>query len=312
MNTKTGKIYVAGHSGMVGSAITRSLIRKGYKNILTASHSELDLIDQKAVHSFLLREKPDYIFIAAAKMGSMYAIASQPADFIYENLLIEANLIHGAHAANVNKILFIASSTIYPFESPQPMKEEYLMKGPLHSSVEPYALAKIIGIKLCEYYNRQFGRKYISVVCPNLYGINDNYDPLVSNVLPSLIRRIYKAKKSGDKSISIWGSGRSRREFLYVEDLADACIFLMETHFFCDLLNVGTGHDIAIYELVDIIKKIMRYDGEVIFDISKPDGAPRKLIDISRLEALGWRAQTNLLTGIKLVVDDGSFINDLS
>lgn len=295
---KHAKIYVAGHRGMVGSAIVRNLQAKGYTNIVTRTHQELDLIDQTAVSLFFEQEKPDYVFLAAAKVGGIQANNNYRADFIYQNLMIEVNLIHAAHKADVNRLLFLGSSCIYPRDCPQPIKEEYLLTGPLEPTNEPYAIAKIAGIKLCESYNRQYGRQYVSVMPTNLYGPNDNYDLNDSHVLPALLRRTYEARQRGDKILTVWGSGKPMREFLYVDDMADACVFLMEQNIKEGLYNIGAGVDITIDELARTIMEVVGFEGEIVFDASKPDGTPRKLLDVSRLKDIGWQSQTPLVEGI--------------
>jgi len=295
---KTAKIFVAGHRGMVGSALVRRLQAGGYANLLTRTRTELDLIDPHAVQAFLADTKPDYIFIAAAKVGGIHANNTQRADFLYDNLMIEANLIHGAHLAGVQRLMFLASSCIYPRDCPQPIKEEYLLTGPLETTNEPYAIAKIAGIKLAENYNRQYGRQYVSVMPTNLYGPNDNYDLATSHVLPALIRKAHEAKLLGDKEVVVWGSGTPRREFLYVDDLADACVYLMEQGYDGPLVNVGCGEDVTIRELAETVMDVVGFEGCIAFDRTKPDGTPRKLLDVSRLAALGWRDHTPLRDGI--------------
>lgn len=295
---KDAKIYVAGHNGMVGSALVRNLQKKGYSNILTKTRKQLDLLDQKAVRAYLCEEQPNYIFIAAAKVGGIYANDVYRADFIYQNLLIEANLIHGAHEANIQRLCFLGSSCIYPRDCPQPIKEEYLLTGPLEQTNEPYAIAKIAGIKLCESYNRQYQRQYISVMPTNLYGPNDNYDLKNSHVLPALIRKAHEAKESNEPFLTVWGTGTPKREFLYVDDLAEACIFLMEKGYDGPLLNVGTGEDVTIRELAETVKAIVEFNGQLAFDTAKPDGTPRKLLDISKLTSLGWSPRWKLAEGI--------------
>ncbi len=295
---KHAKIYVAGHRGMVGSAIVRNLQAKGYTNVVTRTHQELDLINQTAVSLFFEQEKPDYVFLAAAKVGGIQANNNYRADFIYQNLMIEVNLIHAAHKADVNRLLFLGSSCIYPRDCPQPIKEEYLLTGPLEPTNEPYAIAKIAGIKLCESYNRQYGRQYVSVMPTNLYGPNDNYDLNDSHVLPALLRRTYEARQRGDKILTVWGSGKPMREFLYVDDMADACVFLMEQNIKEGLYNIGAGVDITIDELARTIMEVVGFEGEIVFDASKPDGTPRKLLDVSRLKDIGWQSQTPLVEGI--------------
>ena len=301
------KIYVAGHRGMVGSAIVRNLEARGYSNILTRTKNELDLLDQHAVFSFLEQEKPDYIFIAAARVGGIHANNTFRADFIYQNLAIEANLIHGAHLADVQRLCFLGSSCIYPRDCPQPIKEEYLLTGTLEQTNEPYAIAKIAGIKLCESYNRQYGRQYVSAMPTNLYGPNDNYDLANSHVLPALLRKAHEARERGDKELVIWGTGTPRREFLYVDDMADACVFMMEHDINEGMFNVGTGTDVTIRELAQTAMEVVGYKGGIVFDPTKPDGAPRKLLDVGRLKALGWQARTDLQAGIRLAYDAAPF-----
>jgi len=297
------KIYVAGHRGMVGSAIVRKLQAAGYQNLLMRTHVELDLLDQSAVRAFMLAERPDYMVVAAAKVGGILANNTQRADFIYQNLMIEANLIHAAHLADVQRLMFLGSSCIYPRDCPQPIKEEYLLTGPLEPTNEPYAIAKIAGIKLCEAYRAQHGRQYISVMPTNLYGINDNYDLASSHVLPALLRKAHEAKLRGDAEFVVWGSGTPRREFLYADDLAEACVFLMESGYDGPLLNLGTGEDISIKALAETVMAVVGFQGRLRFDASKPDGTPRKLLDVSRLHALGWRAKTPLAQGIRLAYE---------
>ncbi len=296
---KGAKIYVAGHQGMVGSALVRNLQSNGYTNIVYRTRSELDLLDQQAVRSFLKLEQPAYIFIAAAKVGGIFANNAYRADFIYENLVVEANMIHGAHLAGIERLCFLGSSCIYPRDCPQPIKEEYLLTGPLEPTNEPYAIAKIAGIKLCESYNLQYGAQYVSVMPTNLYGPNDNYDLNNSHVLPALIRKAHEAKLRGDTSYVVWGSGEPMREFLYVDDMADACVFLMERQDVRDgLFNVGTGQDVTIRELAETVMDVVGFEGEIVFDASKPDGTPRKLLNVDRLGALGWQSETLLRDGI--------------
>jgi len=293
------RIFVTGHRGMVGSAIVRRLQAGGYENLLLRTRAELDLLDQSAVHRFLAEAKPDYIFIAAAKVGGIQANNQYRADFIYQNLVIEANLIHGAHLAGVQRLMFLGSSCIYPRDCPQPIKEEYLLTGPLEATNEPYAIAKIAGVKLCESYQRQYGRQYISVMPTNLYGPNDNYDLANSHVLPALLRKAHEAKLRGDAEYVVWGSGTPRREFLYVDDLADACVFLMDREPDEALLNVGTGTDVTIRELAETVMDVVGFKGRIVYDPSKPDGTPRKLLDVSRMSALGWHARMALREGIE-------------
>jgi len=302
---KSAKIYVAGHRGMVGSAIVRQLQKAGYSNVLWRSSAELDLTKQTAVEDFLDLEKPDYIFMAAAKVGGIHANNTYRADFIYENLAIEANVIHAAAEADVKRMLFLGSSCIYPRDCPQPIKEEYLLTGPLEATNEPYAIAKIAGIKLCENYNRQYQTEYVSVMPTNLFGPNDNYDLANSHVLPALIRKAQEAKQRGDSAYEVWGSGRPMREFLYVDDMAEACVFLMENDAIQGgMFNVGTGVDVTIGELANTVMEVIGFEGKVVFDASKPDGTPRKLLDVERMRGLGWQAKTNLRDGIALAYRD--------
>jgi GDP-L-fucose synthase len=291
-------IFVAGHRGMVGSALVRRLTAGGYTNLLLRTHAELDLLDQLAVREFIAAERPDYIFIAAARVGGIQANDTYRADFLYENLAIEANLIRAAHDANVERLMFLGSSCIYPRDCPQPIKEEYLLTGPLERTNEPYAIAKIAGLKLCEAFNAQYGRRYVSVMPTNLYGPQDSYDLATSHVLPALIRKAHEAKARGDSELVVWGSGKPRREFLYVDDLADACVFLMEHGPAPELLNIGTGEDLTISELAETVMAVVGYRGRITYDKAKPDGTPQKLLDVSRLAALGWRAKTPLPEGI--------------
>ena len=296
---KHNKIFVAGHRGMVGSAILRKLQGKGYTNIVSRTHHELDLLDQAAVHAFLQAEKPDYLFLAAAKVGGIQANNIYRADFIYQNLLIQANVIHSAHEAGVQRMLSLGSSCIYPRDCPQPIKEEYLLTGPLEPTNEPYALAKIAGVKMCESYNRQYGRQYVSAMPTNLYGPNDNYDLSNSHVLPALLRKAHEAKLRGDKKLEVWGSGKPMREFMHVDDMADASVFIMENESIKDgLFNVGTGTDVTIRELAETVMEVVGFEGEVAFDATKPDGTPRKLLDVSRLGSMGWKSQIGLRNGI--------------
>jgi GDP-L-fucose synthase len=304
---KHARIFVSGHRGMVGSALVRRLAAGGYGNVVTRSRAELDLLDQRAVHDFLAAEKPDYIFVAAAKVGGIQANNVYRADFLYQNLQIEANLVHGAHLAGVQRMMFLASSCIYPRDCPQPIKEDYLLTGPLEPTNEPYAIAKIAGIKLAESYNRQYGRQYVSVMPTNLYGPNDNYDLATSHVLPALIRKAHEARERGDAEYVVWGSGTPRREFLYVDDLADACVFLMEQGYAGPLVNIGTGDDVTIRELAEIVMQVVGFRGRLTYDASKPDGTPRKLLDVSRLAGLGWKARTPLRDGIRLAYEHAPF-----
>ncbi len=301
---KSAKIFVAGHRGMVGSALVRSLQSKGYAQIITATRDQLDLLDQKTVYEFLEKKKPEYVFIAAGKVGGIHANNTYRADFIFQNLSIEANLIHGAHLAEIQKLMFLGSSCIYPRECPQPIKESYLLAGPLEPTNEMYAIAKIAGIKLCDAYNQQYGRQYISVMPTNLYGFNDNYDLNNSHVLPALIHKAHKAKLAGEKSFELWGTGTPMREFLYADDLAEACTFLMESDYTGSLLNIGTGVDQTIRELAETVLDVVGFQGQLEFDSSKPDGTPRKLLDVSALHALGWKARTPLKDGIAVSYKD--------
>ena len=341
---KDAKIYIAGHRGMVGSAIVRNLHAKGYSNLLTRTHQELDLLDQAAVNAFMQDEQPDYLFLAAAKVGGIQANNVYRADFIYQNLMIEANLIHSAHQAGVDRLLFLGSSCIYPRDCPQPIKEEYLLSGPLEQTNEPYAIAKIAGIKLCESYNRQYGRQFISVMPTNLYGPHDNYDLINSHVLPALIRKVHLARlgmdadiegirrdekaygmipddildrlgcerdssgvivkstsRQAENTVVVWGTGSPKREFLYVEDLADACVYLMEQGYDGPLLNVGTGNDLSIRELAEAVIEIVGFGGDIVFDATKPDGTPRKLLDVGALGRAGWKASTPMREGLQSV-----------
>lgn len=297
---KNAKIFVTGHRGMVGSALLRRLQAGGYANLLTRTHAELDLTDQRAVQGFLAEHRPDYLFIAAAKVGGIQANNEYRAEFLYQNLMIEANLIHGAHLAGVQRLMFLASSCIYPRDAAQPITEDALLTGPLEPTNEPYAIAKIAGVKLAESYSRQYGRQYISVMPTNLYGPNDNYDLASSHVLPALLRKAHEAKQRGDAELVVWGSGTPRREFLYVDDLADACVHLMEHGYDGPLVNIGCGQDVTIRELAQTVMDVVGCKATITFDASKPDGTPRKWLDVSRLAALGWRARTPLREGIAL------------
>ncbi|MDP1708719.1 MAG: GDP-L-fucose synthase [Gammaproteobacteria bacterium] len=307
---KDAKIYVAGHRGMVGSAIERRLRAAGYDNLTTRTRDKLDLLDQHAVHAFLQAEQPDYIFIAAARVGGIHANNTYRAEFIYQNMVIETNLIHGAHLADVQHLMFLGSSCVYPRDCPQPMREEYLLTGPLEYTNEPYALAKITGIKLCEAYRHQYGRDYISVMPANLYGPNDNYDLETSHVLPALIRKAHETKLRDDPEIVVWGSGTPKREFLFVEDLADACVLLMEHQFRAgkaalpSLINIGCGDDLSIRELAETVMQVIGLTSAIVFDATKPDGTPRKLLDTGRINQLGWRPRTPLREGIRLSYQD--------
>lgn len=300
-------ILVAGARGMVGSALVRRLQSAGYLRVLAPARQELDLMDQAAVEAYLARHKPGYIFIAAAKVGGIQANNTYRAEFIHQNLCIQNHLIHGAHLAGVQRLMFLGSSCIYPKFAPQPIKEDYLLSGALEPTNEPYAIAKIAGVKMCEAYVAQYGRQYVSVMPTNLYGPNDNYDLANSHVLPALIRKAHEAKLHGETELVVWGSGTPRREFLYVDDLADACIHLMELDYDGPLVNVGTGTDVTIRELAENVIDVVGFDGRIVFDSSKPDGTPRKLLDVNRLAALGWRAKTSLREGIALAYESAPF-----
>ena len=301
---KSAKIYIAGHRGMVGSAIYRKLIQEGYSNIITRTSAELDLRDQQAVTEFFNLEKPDYVFLAAAKVGGIVANNTYRADFLYENLAIQNNVIHQAHKNDVKKLMFLGSSCIYPKLAPQPLKEEYLLTGLLEETNEPYAIAKIAGIKMCDAYRDQYESNFISVMPTNLYGYNDNYHPQNSHVMPALIRKFHEAKVNGTPEVVVWGSGSPMREFLFADDLADACYFLMENYNEPHLINIGTGVDLTIKDLALLIKKVVGYEGDLTFDSTKPDGTPRKLMDVSKLHDLGWKHQIELEDGIKLAYQD--------
>ena len=311
---QNSKIYVAGHRGLVGSALIRCLERKGFSNIVTRTHEELDLADQAAVRSFFDREKPDYVFLAAAKVGGIYANNTYPAEFIHQNLVVQDNVIHQAWKSDVKKLLFLGSSCIYPRDCLQPMKEEYLLTGPLETTNRPYAVAKIAGIETCWAYNRQYDTQFLAVMPTNLYGPGDNYSLENSHVLPALIRKMHEAKERGDENVIAWGTGNPRREFLYSADMADACVYLMSlperefvqfvNHDSAPLVNIGCGEDLTIRELVNMVKDIVGFDGKVEWDSSKPDGTPQKLLDVNRLSVAGWRPKTELGDGIKEAYDD--------
>ena len=305
MNSNS-RIFVAGHRGLVGSAICRELERAGYTNIIKKTRADLDLLDPGAVERFYESARPDYVFVAAAKVGGILANDQQPAEFLYENLQIQNNLIHGAHRAGVKKLLFLGSSCVYPRDAAQPIREDSLLTGPLEATNEPYAIAKIAGIKLCESYNRQHGRQYVSVMPTNLYGPNDNYDLANSHVLPALLRKAHEAKARGDAELVVWGSGTPRREFLHVDDLADACVHLMATGYDGPLVNIGTGQDVTIRELAETVMRVVGFEGRIVFDATKPDGTPRKLLDVSRAQALGWRARIGLADGVASTYAMGS------
>jgi len=301
---KNSKIFVAGHNGMVGSAIVRKLIKEGYNNIITRNSAVLDLRNQQAVADFFAIEKPEYVFLAAAKVGGIIANNTYRADFLYENLAIQNNVIHYAYVNGVTKLMFLGSSCIYPKLAPQPLKEEYLLTGLLEETNEPYAIAKIAGIKMCDAYRSQYGCNFISVMPTNLYGYNDNYHPQNSHVLPALIRKFDEAKRNGDTTVSIWGSGSPKREFLFADDLAEACYFLMQTYNEPNLINIGTGEDLSIKDLALLIKDVVGFEGELVFDASKPDGTPRKLMDVSKLHGQGWKHKVELKEGLKLAYQD--------
>lgn len=301
---KNSKIYIAGHRGMVGSAIHRKLQKEGYNYIITRSSSELDLRVQSDVEEFFEQEKPEYVFLAAAKVGGIIANNTYRADFLYENLQIQNNIIHSSYLNGVKKLMFLGSSCIYPKLAPQPLKEDYLLTGPLEPTNEPYAIAKIAGIKMCDAYRSQYGCNYISVMPTNLYGYNDNYHPQNSHVLPALIRRFHEAKINNTPEVTIWGTGSPKREFLFADDLAEACYYLMQNYDEEGLVNIGTGEDISIKDLALLIKDIIGYEGEINFDTSKPDGTPRKLMDVSKLHSKGWQHKIELRDGIKLAYED--------
>jgi GDP-L-fucose synthase len=313
---KSAKIYIAGHRGLVGSAIVRNLQDKGFTNLLTRTHAELDLTNQAATDNFFAQEKPDYAFLAAAKVGGILANNNFPAEFIRDNLAIQSNIIHAAYQNNVKRLMFLGSSCIYPKLAPQPMKEEYLLTGPLEPTNRPYALAKIAGIEMCWSYNRQYGTKYLAVMPTNLYGPGDNYHPENSHVIPALIRKFHEAKQANAKEVVVWGTGTPKREFLYSEDMADACVFLMNLpdakfdsllgsdesktgRFEPPLVNIGVGDDITIKELAETVKQVVGYAGEIVFDATKPDGTVRKLMDVGKMSAMNWRATATLKTGIE-------------
>ena len=306
--TKDSKIYVAGHRGMVGSAIIRELERQGYTNIITRTHAELDLTRQDEVEKFFAEERPEYVFLAAAKVGGIIANQSALADFMYENMMLEMNVIHAAWKNGCKKLEFLGSSCIYPRMAPQPMKEDCLLTSALEPTNEAYALAKISGLKYCEYLNRQYGTDFISLMPTNLYGPNDNYHPTHSHVLPALIRRFHEAKEQGLTEVTCWGDGSPLREFLYVDDLANLCVFLMENYSGNETVNAGTGKEISIKGLTELVAKVVGFEGTILWDTSKPNGTPRKLLDVSKSAAMGWKAQTSLEEGIRLAYED--FLNN--
>ena len=295
---KDSKIYVAGHRGLVGSAIVQKLKDSGYENLVFRTYEELDLERQERVETFFDQERPEYVFLAAAKVGGIWSNSQFPAEFIYSNLVIQTNIIHSSYLYEAKKLLFLGSSCIYPKHAPQPMKEEYLLSGYLEPTNEPYAVAKIAGIKMCQSYNRQYGTRYISVMPTNLYGPGDNFDLKTSHVLPALIRKFHEAKMGGDRSVEVWGTGAPRREFLYVDDLADACLYLMNNYNGDNIINVGVGRDQSIRELAEMVGEVVGFKGDLRLDHTKPDGTPIKLLDVSKLTALGWQAHTPLAEGI--------------
>ena len=296
-------IFVAGHRGLVGSAIVRRLEMGGYRNLILETRSELDLTDQAAVRSFFEARRRDCVILAAAKVGGIMANSTYPADFIYQNLAIEVNVIHQAWLSGVKKLLFLGSSCIYPRMAPQPIREESLLTSALEPTNEAYAIAKIAGLKMCEYYNRQHGARFISAMPTNLYGPGDNFDLETSHVLPAMVRKFHDAKENGDRTVTLWGSGTPRREFLYVDDLADACVFLMENYEGAEFVNVGTGTDVTIRELAELVRRTTGFEGEIVWDSSKPDGTPQKLLDVTRMKALGWSASVGLEEGLKRTYD---------
>lgn len=301
---KGAKIYVAGHRGMVGSAIARELDRQGYTNIVTRTHAELDLTRQEPVERFFAEERPEYVFLAAAKVGGIAANAGALADFMYENMVLEMNVVHAAWQNGCRKLEFLGSSCIYPRMAPQPIREEYLLTGELERTNEAYALAKISGLKYCEFLNRQYGTDYISVMPTNLYGPNDNYHPEHSHVLPAMIRRFHEAKEAGSPSVTCWGDGSPLREFLYVDDLANLCVFLMNNYSGDGTVNAGTGKEITIKGLAELVAKVVGYEGDILWDTTRPNGTPRKLLDVSKAESLGWHYRTELEDGIRLAYED--------
>ncbi|WP_449580022.1 GDP-L-fucose synthase [Pinibacter aurantiacus] len=301
---KSSKIYIAGHRGMVGSAIKRRLEKEGFTNIIGKTSAELDLTNQQAVSDFFAAEKPDYVFLAAAKVGGVVANNTYRAEFLYDNLMIQSNVIHSSYVNGVKKLMFLGSSCIYPKLAPQPLKEEYLLTGLLEQTNEPYAIAKIAGIKMCDAYRSQYGCNFVSVMPTNLYGPNDNYDLNNSHVLPALIRKFHEAKKNSQPTVTVWGTGSPLREFLHADDLADACYFLMQNYDEAGLINIGVGHDITIKNLAILVKDIVGYEGEIVHDLSKPDGTPRKLMDVSKLHAFGWKEKIGFREGIEKVYEE--------
>jgi GDP-L-fucose synthase len=301
---KDSRVYVAGHLGLVGSSIWRELQRQGFTHLIGRTRAELNLLDQAAVQDFCLRERPEFVFVAAARVGGIHANDTQPAEFLYENLQIQTNLIHAAYRSGVRKLLFLGSSCVYPKMAPQPLKEEYLLSGPLEPTNQWYAIAKIAGIKMCQAYRRQYGCDYISAMPTNLYGPNDNYDLNTSHVLPALIRKFHEAKLARAQAVVCWGSGSPLREFLYVDDLARACVFIMENYSEEQCINIGYGSEISIKDLAELVRRVVGFTGDIIWDRSRPDGTPRKLMDSSRLRGMGWAPQIDLETGIRLTYED--------
>ena len=296
---KNSKIYVAGHLGLVGSALVRNLHKQGFENLILKSRKELDLLDPVGTANFFQQEKPEYVFLAAAKVGGIWANNTRPADFIFQNLQVQNNVIHNAYLVGVKKLLFLGSSCIYPRDCDQPIKEEYLLSGPLEKTNEAYAIAKIAGIKMCQAYNRQYGTKFISVMPTNLYGPNDNFDLETAHVLPALLRKFHEAKIKGEKEVIMWGTGLPRREFLHVDDLAEACVFLMNNYAESEIINIGTGEDVSIGDLAHLISKVVGFEGKIVNDPTKPDGTPRKLLDVTKLHQLGWHHTIELEEGLK-------------
>lgn len=307
---QTAKIYISGHRGMVGSGLERKLKKEGYNNIVTRTSSELDLRNQQAVNNFFDKEKPEYVILAAAKVGGIQANNTYRAEFIYDNLMIEANIIHAAYLNKVTKLLFLGSSCIYPKMAPQPLKEEYLLSGYLEPTNQPYAIAKIAGIEMCDSYRAQYGCNFISAMPTNLYGTNDNYHPENSHVLPALIRRIVLAKKNNEPTVTIWGTGIPRRDFLHADDLADACYFLLKNYNEQGLVNIGCGHDVSVKELAELIVEEVGYKGQLVFDTTKPDGTPRKLMDINKIRSFGWHAKISLKEGLKQTINEFKKIDE--
>lgn len=300
---KQAKIYIAGHRGLVGSSLVRNLETNGYTNLLLRTRAELDLLNQQAVADFFAKERPEYVFLAAAKVGGILANRDFQAEFIFENLQIQNNIIHASHVNKVKKLLFLGSSCIYPKNCPQPIKEQYLMTGELESTNDAYATAKIAGIKMCQAYRKQYGDNFIAVMPTNLYGPNDNFDLNSSHVLPALIRKFHEAKVDNASTVTVWGSGKPRREFLHVNDLAEACVFLMNNYDGCEILNIGTGKDVTIKELAEAVKAVVKFEGEIVFDVSKPDGTMKKVLDISKVEQLGWTPNIELSEGLAMTYE---------